>query len=71
MKNNPEVNFIETQPAMTGEDFGFLLNKIPGTMFWLGVDDDSELHSATFNPKEESIYQGVKAIISFLKERMG
>lgn len=71
MKANPDVNFIETRPAMTGEDFGFLLNKIPGTMFWLGVDDDSELHSATFTPKEESIQKGVEAIIGFLIERMG
>lgn len=70
MKNNPQVNFIETKPAMTGEDFGFLLNKIPGTMFWLGVEDDSELHSATFNPKEASIQKGVSAVIEFLKERM-
>lgn len=71
MKANPDVNFIETRPAMTGEDFGFLLNKIPGTMFWLGVDDDSELHSAAFTPKEESIQKGVEAIIGFLIERMG
>ncbi|QNQ82061.1 N-acetyldiaminopimelate deacetylase [Lactobacillus sp. PV037] len=70
MKKNPEVEFIETKPAMTGEDFGFLLNKIPGTMFWLGVEDDSELHSATFNPQEKSILKGVRAVVGFLKERM-
>jgi N-acetyldiaminopimelate deacetylase len=29
MKSAPNVNFIETQPAMTGEDFGFLLAKFP------------------------------------------
>ena len=55
---------------MTGEDFGFLLNKIPGTMFWLGVDDDSSLHSATFTPKEAAIYKGVQAITGFLAYRM-
>ncbi len=70
MKNQPEVNFIETQPAMTGEDFGYLLSKIKGTMFWLGVEDKSQLHSATLNPKEESIELGVQAITKFLDYRM-
>lgn len=70
MKHNPDVNFVETEPAMTGEDFGYLLSKIPGTMFWLGVEDDSQLHSATLNPKESSIEAGVNAITGFLTTRM-
>ena len=69
-KQDPETNFVETQPAMTGEDFGYLLSKIPGTMFWLGVDDDSQLHSATLNPKESSIPKGIKSITRFLEYRM-
>lgn len=70
MKSAKDVNFIETEPAMTGEDFGFLLAKFPGTMFWLGVDDDSQLHSATLTPKEEAIQRGVDAINGFLEYRM-
>ena len=70
MKSAKDVNFIETEPAMTGEDFGFLLAKFPGTMFWLGVDDDSQLHSATLTPKEEAIQRGVDAITGFLEYRM-
>lgn len=70
MKGQPDVEFIETEPAMTGEDFGFLLAKFPGTMFWLGIDDDSSLHSATLKPKEEAIYKGVTAINGFLNYRM-
>lgn len=70
MKSVKDVNFIETEPAMTGEDFGFLLAKFPGTMFWLGVDDDSQLHSATLTPKEEAIQRGVDAITGFLEYRM-
>ncbi|WP_297950528.1 N-acetyldiaminopimelate deacetylase [uncultured Lactobacillus sp.] len=72
MRNNPEVDFIETKPKMTGEDFGFLLAKFPGTMFWLGVGDpDSQLHSATLNPDEKSIMRGINAIKGFLIDRMG
>lgn len=70
MQKAPDVNFIETAPAMTGEDFGFLLAKFPGTMFWLGVDDDSQLHSATLTPDEAAIKRGVDAITGFMNARM-
>ncbi|MCH3922526.1 N-acetyldiaminopimelate deacetylase [Limosilactobacillus sp.] len=70
MQQAPDVNFIETASAMTGEDFGFLLAQFPGTMFWLGVDDDSQLHSATLTPKESAIQKGVDAITGFLTHRM-
>lgn len=70
MKKQPDVNFIETEPAMTGEDFGYLLAKFPGVMFWLGVNDDSQLHSATLTPDEKSIQRGVDAIKGFLIYRM-
>ncbi|MEE6634924.1 N-acetyldiaminopimelate deacetylase [Limosilactobacillus pontis] len=70
MQQNPDVNFIETAPAMTGEDFGYLLAQFPGTMFWLGVDDDSQLHSATLTPKDDAIQKGVDAITGFLNYRM-
>lgn len=70
MKGNDDVNFIETQPAMTGEDFGYLLSKIPGTMFWLGVEDSSQMHSATLNPNESAIEKGITGITGFLESRM-
>lgn len=70
MEQAPDVNFIETAPAMTGEDFGYLLAKFPGTMFWLGVEDDSQLHSATLTPNEAAIKRGVDAITGFLTYRM-
>ena len=70
MKKNPQIDYQEMQPAMTGEDFGYLLAQIPGTMFWLGVNDNSQLHSATFNPHEEAIVTGIKAIVGFLLSHM-
>lgn len=70
MSTAKDVNYIETAPAMTGEDFGYLLAKFPGTMFWLGVEDDSQLHSATLKPKESAIIRGVNAITGFLVYRM-
>lgn len=70
MQQAPDVNFIKTAPAMTGEDFGYLLAQFPGTMFWLGVEDDSQLHSATLTPNEDAIQKGVDAITGFLNYRM-
>lgn len=70
MKGNSQVDYQNTQPAMTGEDFGYLLAQIPGTMFWLGVDDSSQLHSATFNPQESALRAGVTAIVGFLQAHM-
>ncbi len=70
MQSAPDVNFIETPPAMTGEDFGYLLAKFPGTMFWLGVEDDAQLHSAKLTPNEDAIARGVTAITGFLVAHM-
>lgn len=70
MKNNSQVDFQETTPKMTGEDFGYLLNKIPGTMFWLGVESPGALHSADFLPNEGAIQKGINAMVGFLNYRM-
>ncbi|MEQ9810104.1 N-acetyldiaminopimelate deacetylase [Streptococcus jiangjianxini] len=61
------VNLINCLPAMTGEDFGYLLNKIPGVMFWLGIDTPYPLHHAKMNPSEEALAFGVNHISAFLK----
>jgi len=56
VENNPElarelmtffdekegIELIDIEPAMTGEDFGYLLSKVPGVMFWLGIDSPYE-----------------------------
>lgn len=71
MQSDPAVTFAPTGPVMTGEDFGYLLNKIPGTMFWLGVNDpDSQLHAADFSPDESALAPGVTAVVYFLEHRM-
>lgn len=70
MQANPKINFIETAPAMTGEDFGFLLAKFPGTMFWLGVEDVAQLHAPTLTPDERALDRGIEAITQFINYRM-
>lgn len=84
VENNPELakdlmrffdretdaNLIDILPAMTGEDFGYLLHKIPGVMFWLGIDSDSPLHSPKMSPKEEVLPFAVSEISKFLTYRV-
>lgn len=65
--NSKAVNLIDCPPAMTGEDFGYLLNKIPGVMFWLGVDTPYALHHPKMSPKEEALPFAVEEISKFLK----
>lgn len=69
MQDDDDVNFIETEPAMTGEDFGYLIHQIPGTMFWLGVDSPYSLHSENMVPHTAAIMSGVNAMTSFLTHR--
>lgn len=70
MQENPDVVYEEVPPAMTGEDFGYLLHQFPGTMFWLGVDGGAQLHESFMSPKEGAIQKGITAITEFLEYRM-
>lgn len=70
MQENPDVVYEEVPPAMTGEDFGYLLHQFPGTMFWLGVDGGVQLHESSMSPKEGAIQKGITAITEFLEYRM-
>ena len=63
------VEMIDCPPAMTGEDFGFLLNKVPGVMFWLGVDTPYPLHNPRLSPKEEVLPFAVDKLSDFLKTK--
>ena len=83
VENNPElaqdlmtffdaqdgVNLIDIEPAMTGEDFGYILSKIPGVMFWLGIDTPYALHHPKMSPDEGALAFGVEQISAFLNTR--
>ena len=70
MSSHSGVDYEEVPPAMTGEDFGYLLHQFPGTMFWLGVDGAAQLHDAAMSPHEGAIEKGITAITDFLTYRM-
>lgn len=68
--NSPAVKLIDCPPAMTGEDFGYLLHQVPGVMFWLGIDTPYALHHPKMSPKEEALPFAVENISAFLKTRV-
>lgn len=65
-----DVHLIDCLPAMTGEDFGYLLQQVPGVMFWLGVDSPYALHHPKMSPKEEALSFAVAKISKFLASRL-
>ncbi|GLB60383.1 N-acetyldiaminopimelate deacetylase [Cytobacillus sp. NCCP-133] len=66
-RSNTEMNVVECREAMTGEDFGYMLEKIPGFMFWLGVESEYGLHHAKLNPDETAIEKAIDFIAAYLK----
>ncbi|GAA0613592.1 N-acetyldiaminopimelate deacetylase [Virgibacillus siamensis] len=62
--NETDLHYQEAGPAMTGEDFGYMLKEIPGFMFWLGVDSPNGLHSSQLQPDERALIYGVQAVTS-------
>jgi len=48
-------------PSMISEDFGYYLEKAPGSFYHFGTGGDSELHSNTFLPKDELLIIGAAA----------
>ncbi|MBS1007723.1 N-acetyldiaminopimelate deacetylase [Leuconostoc suionicum] len=70
MEQHQDIAFEEAKPAMTGEDFGYILQHIPGVMLWLGVNDNHSLHSAKLNIDEAALLPGFNALKDFIEWRM-
>ncbi|MBN3555047.1 N-acetyldiaminopimelate deacetylase [Fictibacillus nanhaiensis] len=64
-KQQETVNVFECKEAMTGEDYGYFLEKIPGFMFWLGVDTPYGLHHSKLKPQEEAIGHAVNLLVKY------
>jgi N-acetyldiaminopimelate deacetylase len=61
------TNAIVCDAAMTGEDFGYFLQEIPGFLFWAGVDSSYGLHNAKLNPHEKVIDYLVPFVESYIR----
>ncbi|MHC0038613.1 N-acetyldiaminopimelate deacetylase [Pseudoneobacillus sp. C159] len=70
-KQHSEMTLFECREAMTGEDFGYMIERIPGFMFWLGVASDYGLHHAKLNPNELAIDKAITFIKEYLQFKDG
>jgi N-acetyldiaminopimelate deacetylase len=62
----PGISLVECKEAMTGEDFGYFLQDIPGFMFWLGVATPYGLHHPKISPDERSIGVAIDVMTRWL-----
>ncbi|WP_126425896.1 N-acetyldiaminopimelate deacetylase [Brevibacillus marinus] len=61
-----DIRLIECSPAMTGEDFGYFLQEIPGFLFWIGAETPYSLHHAKLEPSEQTIEVAVRLVTDYL-----
>ena len=63
----PQV-IIPDKTPMTGEDFSFFAQAVPGTFYWLGCQNPDEsfypLHSTHCAPDEDAMRTGIEVMIS-------
>lgn len=68
VKTKTSHTLVECREAMTGEDFGYFLQEIPGFMFWLGVETPFGLHHPQIEPQEEAMGVAVDVMSRYLLE---
>ncbi len=72
IKFDNDLTLIECKPKMTGEDFSFMLNKVPGAIIWLGVGNDSNrdfgLHNSKYKPDEKAMQYGFDLFITLINK---
>jgi N-acetyldiaminopimelate deacetylase len=68
MRNQPGVAFEDAPVTMASEDYGYLISRIPGMMFWLGTGRGHPLHSGKFSPGEKAIEPAVRLISDYLSQ---
>jgi N-acetyldiaminopimelate deacetylase len=68
LRNRADVAFEDAPVTMASEDYGYLVSRIPGMMFWLGVGRGHPLHSEKFSPDERAIEPTVRLIGDYLAQ---
>ena len=61
-----EDSIVLVEQSMGGEDFAWMLQEVPGSMFRLGTrapeDPTYDLHQGDYNPDERAIGAGVRVM---------
>lgn len=62
-----KLQLFECKEAMTGEDFGYFLEQIPGFLFWFGVDTPYGLHHSKLEPNEDAITLAIDQVSEYFQ----
>jgi N-acetyldiaminopimelate deacetylase len=68
MRTLADVAFEDAPVTMASEEYGYLVSRIPGMMFWLGTGRGHPLHSGKFSPDEKAIEPAVRLIGDYLAQ---
>jgi N-acetyldiaminopimelate deacetylase len=68
MRSHSGVAFADAPLTMTSEDYGYLISRIPGMMFWLGTGGEHPLHSDRYAPDGAVIEPAVNVIAEYLMQ---
>lgn len=68
VRSRAGVAFADAPVTMASEDYGYLLQRIPGMMFWLGTGRGHPLHSGKFAVDERVIEPAVRLIGDYLAQ---
>lgn len=67
-ENDEGIEFNLAKEAMTGEDFGYFLEEIPGVLFWAGAASEYGLHHAKMLPQEDMMQPLILFLERFMRQ---
>lgn len=65
-----ETNVYESPANMGGEDFAFFLKEVPGSFFFLGNGDGTEVHTSTYNFNDDAMPYGATMFARLVESRL-
>ena len=68
LRSRADVAFEDAPVTMASEDYGYLIDRIPGMMFFLGTGQGHPLHSGKFTVDERAIEPTVRLIGDYLSQ---
>ncbi|MBN2789203.1 MAG: amidohydrolase [Candidatus Delongbacteria bacterium] len=72
IKFDNNLSLIDCKPKMTGEDFSFMLDKVPGAIIWLGAGNDTNrefgLHNSKYEPDELAMEYGFELFVKLIEK---
>lgn len=62
---------LAKQPALTSEDFAFMLQACPGAYLWIGSAPSQPLHHSTYDFNDALIPHGIQTLMALARHALG